>query len=473
MRKTKRIILSVFLVVAIVAVASSLDVKEIEAADEYTSLLIHSDSSNTETTIFTDYSVDVTDATDTPAETPKVITANGDVVHDRDLTPAPTLTTPGGGTAQSAIEFDGTGDYLSIPDDADWAFGDEDFTIEAFVYTGAAGTIFSQLTGDAAGLAIKWEIDASDKLKLSLSSDGSTWDETVTSTTSVGSAAAWVHVAAVKYNDGTDVIVTQYIGGVADGTTLDLVDPGDYVVSDSAGAFEVGSASSETSEVEFNGHMQEPRISTGIARWTADFDTNLPTKFYGQDEFDQVTLSLDVQEVLTLDCGADVDLGTLNPGTPITASTTCGITTNSEGGFDLEVKRDDANTTLDHESDTLGTDTVQDIADDTDWDETAGTAWGSKQSLGFRVFKYTEDDGNTIIAGKKNDTWWGADTSCPDGGSDEFYAGLPPTYNSILNMDDYYDAQSQVHVCYKVDVAATQKSGSYDGTVTYQATTNP
>ena len=45
----------------------------------------------------------------------------------------------------SAIAFDGTGDYLSAPDSADWTFGTGDFTLEAWVnITNTEQTLFSQ-----------------------------------------------------------------------------------------------------------------------------------------------------------------------------------------------------------------------------------------------------------------------------------------------------------------------------------------
>lgn len=52
------------------------------------------------------------------------LTANGNAVWDA-------TTAPAGLT--SSIKLDGTGDYLSTPDSADWAFGPNDFAMEIFV----------------------------------------------------------------------------------------------------------------------------------------------------------------------------------------------------------------------------------------------------------------------------------------------------------------------------------------------------
>jgi hypothetical protein len=426
MRKTKKILIAIPLILATIMFVSFIDTYKAKGADSYTKLLIHSDNSNAELLIFRDYSQYL-----------HSITPAGDVTHS-------TAQTKFG---QTSMLFDGTGDYLSLADSADWNLAAADWTIEAWVRTGAAGTIMAQ-AGDGADLSMKWEVTAGDKLKLSLSTDGTTWGKTVTSTTSVGSASAFVHVAAVR-NGAT---VTQYIGGTADATTLDVTG---VTVNDSGVALFVGS-SAEGTPVPFNGYMDEVRISNGIARWAASFTP--ATSMYGADEFDQVTLSLDVQEVLTLDCGADIDLGALRPGTPVSGSTTCSVTTNAQSGYDLAVKRDDADTTLDHT-----TDAASNITDKTAW--TSGSpdsATWTGTGIGFGVFASTAT---------KNTTWWGTGAACHDASNK--YAGFPSAYDIIMHHTSYASSATTTSICYRVDVPATQKSGEYDGTITYQATTLP
>ncbi len=59
------------------------------------------------------------------------ITGAGDLSTYAD----PTASTPYAGVGEkSAIHFDGSGDYLSVPDSADWDFGTNDFTIEGWAY---------------------------------------------------------------------------------------------------------------------------------------------------------------------------------------------------------------------------------------------------------------------------------------------------------------------------------------------------
>lgn len=170
---------------------------------------------------------------------------------------------------------------------------------------------------------------------------------------------------------------------------------------------------------------------------------------------DQVTLSLTVAQNISLNCGADVNLGTLTPGTPVNGTSTCTTTTNAESGYDLAVRRDDGDTTMDHT-----TDAATNITDKTAW--TPGTpnaaAW-TGTGLGFRVAV----SGTTAT---HNQTWWGTDAS-------PLFAGFPSTYATIMDHDSYSATSTAVVVAYRVDVPGTQRSGSYNGTITYQATTKP
>ena len=119
----------------------------------------------------------------------------------------------------------------------------------------------------------------------------------------------------------------------------------------------------------------------------------------GAVQTDQVTLSVTVAEGITLNCGADVNLGTLTPGTPVSNSTTCTVTTNANGGYDLAVRRDDADTTMDH-----NTDATANITDKTAWNRTTPNAAAySSTGLGFSVYASTAT---------KNTTCWGTGSTC-------------------------------------------------------------
>lgn len=182
----------------------------------------------------------------------------------------------------------------------------------------------------------------------------------------------------------------------------------------------------------------------------------------GDTDTDQLTLSVMVAGAINIDCGADVDLGTLTPGSPVYDSTVCAITTSAADGYDLKVKRDDADTTMDKVGDA-----ATNITDKTAWDPTANAGAGNAAvwagtGLAFGVY------GSSAT---KNTTWWGDGDAC-DHASNK-YAGFPDAYATVMDHDAYSDVSTSTSICYKLDVGGAQSSGSYDGTITYQSVTKP
>ncbi len=173
-----------------------------------------------------------------------------------------------------------------------------------------------------------------------------------------------------------------------------------------------------------------------------------------------VTLQTNVQEVMTLSCdSATVNLGNLVPGTPVTGTSVCTGTTNANGGYNLAVLRNDATTTMDKT-----TDQSIDITDKTAWDPTGSgnAATWTGTGLGFTVFASTAT---------KSTTWWGAGASVTDASNK--YAGFPSAYANIMVHAAFSAVATTTSIGYKLDVPSTQKSGAYDGVITYQATSIP
>ena len=80
----------------------------------------------------------------------------------------------------------------------------------------------------------------------------------------------WTHVAFVR--NGNDWI--WFINGVQSGTG----DGGNYSIRDVASTLSIGARNNGT-YYQWNGYMDEIRISKGIARWTSNFTP--PTNEYG------------------------------------------------------------------------------------------------------------------------------------------------------------------------------------------------
>ena len=67
-------------------------------------------------------------------KTGKTITVSGDAVAS-ELTPGiltPIVKTGAGSAITGSVEFDGTGDYLTVANSSDFNFGTGDFTVECF-----------------------------------------------------------------------------------------------------------------------------------------------------------------------------------------------------------------------------------------------------------------------------------------------------------------------------------------------------
>jgi hypothetical protein len=153
----------------------------------------------------------------------------------------------------SSISFDGTGDWLLIPDQPPQRIGTGKFTIELWVYRNSSGTygLVGKGTGTTGWLV---SLNSSNQVVFTYGSS------TITSTGTV-SATTWTHIAVVR--EGTSTNQTKiYINGTNDGTGTVSTDFNQtnsmYIGADRTG----GSAA--------NAYVQDVRI-TNDARYTANF----------------------------------------------------------------------------------------------------------------------------------------------------------------------------------------------------------
>ena len=153
----------------------------------------------------------------------------------------------------SSMAFDGTGDWLLIPDQPIQRIGTGNFTIEGWVYRNSSGTygLIGKGTGTTGWLV---SLNSSNQVVFTYGSS------TITSTGTV-SATTWTHIAVVR--EGTSTNQTKiYINGTNDGTGTVSTDFNQtnsmYVGADRTG----GSAA--------NAYMQDVRV-TNYARYTSNF----------------------------------------------------------------------------------------------------------------------------------------------------------------------------------------------------------
>jgi len=153
----------------------------------------------------------------------------------------------------SSMAFDGTGDYLLIPDNPSQRIGTGNFTVECWVYRNASGTygLIGKGTGTTGWLL---SLNSSNQVVFTYGSS------TITSTGTI-SATTWTHIAVVR--SGTGANQTKiYIGGTNDGTGTVSTDFNQtnamYVAADRTGGSNA------------NAYVQDTRV-TLYARYSANF----------------------------------------------------------------------------------------------------------------------------------------------------------------------------------------------------------
>lgn len=208
--------------------------------DTDTKLMLHFNGTDASTTITDSSSV------------PKTATAVGNAQLD---------------TAQvkfstASLLMDGTGDYVSVLDDADWNFGSGDFTIDLWVQFNSvvATNFYSQFVDSNNRIAFRRT--GGGALQFFFISGGTTLaNYTVTWSPSTGQ---WYHLAVVR--NGTNLFM--FIDGVSQSLTV-LTAISTNAVPDLAAPITMGSA--DGGIVEMNGWFDEYRVVKGTAVWTATF----------------------------------------------------------------------------------------------------------------------------------------------------------------------------------------------------------
>ena len=206
----------------------------------FNSLLLHGNGTNGSTTI--------TDS----SPTPKTVTAVGNAQ----------ISTAQSKFGGASIAFDGSGDWLTVPDGNEFTFGSENFTIEAWIYNNTTGQfkhIVGQGSSNATAASFYFFKTSANKLAGLVQSGSTSYTATSSSDLPLN---LWTHVAFVR-NGGT---TTVYINGVAEGTA----NVTGITVNDLSNQVRVGAAGEFTSDT-WNGYIDDLRITKGVARYTANF----------------------------------------------------------------------------------------------------------------------------------------------------------------------------------------------------------
>lgn len=154
-----------------------------------------------------------------------------------------------------SLEFDGTGDWLLIPDSIDQRLGTGNFTIECWLYLSATGTARGIVGKGTSTTGWLLSTNTSNAVVFTYGTS------TITSTGTL-SGTTWYHIAVVR--EGTSTNQTKiYIGGTNDGTGTVSTD------FNQTNAAYVGA--NRTGGDPMNGYIDDLRITKGVARYTANF----------------------------------------------------------------------------------------------------------------------------------------------------------------------------------------------------------
>ncbi len=180
-----------------------------------------------------------------------------------------TIMATGVGKFNGSYKFDGTGDYITIPDNTDFIFGADAFTIDFWI--NFSDTTNCYLVTDYPSPETQ---DGSYAFRY--------WD---------GDLDLWTHsggAAKLNYPWTPTTGIWYHIALICDGTTLSMYIDGTVV--DSTSAVLLGfsgkdldiAGNSNALGNELNGYIDEFRISKGVARWIENF--NPPTSPYPINE---------------------------------------------------------------------------------------------------------------------------------------------------------------------------------------------
>jgi hypothetical protein len=156
-----------------------------------------------------------------------------------------------------SVVFDGSGDYLQITPDEDFAFGNSDFTIETWAYfdtvSASSGQIYEGRPSGTQGAYVS--------LYFSADNTFSFYTDSAVKISGTVIASRWYHIALVR-NSGT---TTLYFDGVSQGTYSDSQS---YVVRTDGPIIGVSRSGSGN---PLDGYLSNYRILKGTALYTSDF----------------------------------------------------------------------------------------------------------------------------------------------------------------------------------------------------------
>lgn len=170
----------------------------------------------------------------------------------------------------SSLLLDGTGDYLTLVDSADWAFGTGAFTIDCWVRLSTTTPTHQGIVSQYQDASNHWEFGTVNAIPVFYTAVGGSYTIALSSGYTL-SANTWYHLALTRSGNTWRF----FVNGTQQGGDLTETD----TVPDMSSTLAIGRMALATTSADyFNGWIDELRIVKGTAKWTANF--SVPTAPY-------------------------------------------------------------------------------------------------------------------------------------------------------------------------------------------------
>ena len=165
-----------------------------------------------------------------------------------------------------SVYFDGTGDYLSVADSSDFAFGTEDFTIEFWRYRSSVSDTESYVTkynNTNAQQSFWFGALSSGREDFAWYSGSNGYS--IVSANNVAQVDEWGHLAAVRLNG----VITLYLNGVSIGS--DSSSDAAASFNDDSNPLRIGGDNYSDSTYDYHGYISNLRVCKGHAVYQGNF----------------------------------------------------------------------------------------------------------------------------------------------------------------------------------------------------------
>ena len=191
-------------------------------------------------------------------------------------------------TGSAGVYFDGTADYLNVPDHADLQWGSDSFSIDFWMYldslpSGSSGNngYMIMFNGNDAGSTVNWELQLDASVGLMWSGSGG-FSGANEGNMNDWQAHRWYHIAISRNGISTFKVYRDGVRIIAQTSSLSASSGSNYGIKIGGYTTTVNNAYNTTG---FHGYLDSIRMQKGVVAFTGD-DTSsanftVPTKIYG------------------------------------------------------------------------------------------------------------------------------------------------------------------------------------------------